>query len=699
MKTPALSAAALAMTLGTAHGADHTDPFLWLEEVESEQALTWVKKQNASTNDILTHHPSYPTFYQDSLDVLNASDRLAYPSRRGDYYYNFWQDDTHIKGIYRRTTPDSYAKAKPEWETVIDVDALAKAEGEDWVLKGVDCYAPAYQRCMVALSRGGADATVKREFDLTTKQFIADGFSLSEAKSDITWLDNDHLLVATDFGEGTLTDSGYPRLVKKWQRGTSLKDAPVVYEGNPRSVSVGMFTLRDAHSRMTLVREGETFYRQQTFWLDKNTLRPLTLPADSEILGYFEGALFFQLKSDLHQGDTHFRQGSILSAALTDLTTEQPRYQAFLVPDTKTSIESVDFTARHIIVSELNDVSSRIRVLHKDAKGDWQQKPVELEKNTHMRVFNTSPEHDDFFVDVASFLTPPSIYRVDAQSHETRRLKSTPPKFDANDLVVEQHFATSKDGTQVPYFLVASKALKRDGKNPTLLYGYGGFEVSLTPHYSALLGKNWLEKGGVYVLANIRGGGEYGPAWHLAALKHQRHKAYQDFEAVAEDVIGKKITTPAHLGIQGGSNGGLLVGAAVTRRPELYQAVVCQVPLLDMKRFNKLLAGASWMAEYGNPDTEADWAYLKTYSPYHNLSQDTAYPRVLFTTSTRDDRVHPAHARKMVAKMQAMGHDVLYYENMEGGHAGASNNATRAAMYARTYTYLASQLALRTDND
>lgn len=693
-KTKCLSAAALAMTVASAHGAEQADPYLWLEDVESKDALEWVKKHNGQTDAYLEKKSQYDAFYDDSLAVLNAQDRLAYPTRRGTFYYNFWQDDTHVKGIYRRTSAQSYAQKAPEWETVIDIDALAQHEQKDWVLKGVDCYAPDYQRCMVALSLGGADATVKREFDMVDKAFVHDGFTLPEAKSGTTWLDHDHLLVATDFGPDSLTDSGYPRTIKQWQRGTPLSEATTLYQGATDSVSVSTMTLRDSHSRVTLIAEGMTFYSQKLFWLNADDLVPLALPADSEVMGYFEGQLFFQLKSDYRQGERTFPQGSVVYASMTELAKPTPGYQLLVKPTASASIEALDVTAEYLVVSWLNDVTSQIQLFRPQDTGQWHTQTVAIEDNATLSVFNATPEHHDFFVDVASFLIPPSIYQVTPERQDPRVIKSTKAKFNADDLQVTQQFATSKDGTAIPYFIVAKKSLDLDQSHPTLLYGYGGFEVSLTPHYSAVTGKNWLEKGGVYVLANIRGGGEYGPAWHQAALKDQRHKAYEDFEAVAEALIASKITSPAHLGIQGGSNGGLLVGATAMRRPDLYNAVVCQVPLLDMRRFNQLLAGASWMAEYGNPDNDADWAYIRTYSPYHNIKAETAYPRIFFTTSTRDDRVHPGHARKMVAKMQEMGHDVLYFENMEGGHAGASNNTTRAKMLARTYTYLADQLGM-----
>ncbi|KLV03707.1 prolyl oligopeptidase [Photobacterium aquae] len=688
-----LLAASIAMLGAGGAVSAEQDPFLWLEEVESEQALSWVKQQNGVTQAYLQKGDNYQQVFEDSLAILNAEDKLAYPRLLGGYYYNFWQDSDHVKGIYRRTSPEEYRKPNPKWETVIDVDALAKAEKTDWVYKGMECLEPDNTRCLVSLSRGGADATVVREFDLSSKRFVTDGFVLPEAKSQVSWFDHNHLLVATDYGEGSLTDSGYPRQVKLWRRDTQLAEAKPLYEGAVESVSASGYTLHDRHGQIALIREGTSFYTSKNFLLDeKQQLHALAIPDDATVGGYFDGKLFFQLKSDTENYGQTLVQGSIVYAPVDELIKEKPRYQKFVAPTPHASIEGLHFTANHILVTWLEDVTSKLAIYSPAKDGGWQAKQLPLGDNGSLYAFNANSQSDHFFIDYSSFLLPASIYDVDAETAQVSLLKSAPAKFAADDMVSEQFFATSKDGTKVPYFVIHKKALKLDGNNPTLLYGYGGFEVSLTPYYSAIIGKNWLEKGGVYVLANIRGGGEYGPAWHRAALKHHRHKAYEDFEAIAEDLIARKITSPAHLGIQGGSNGGLLMGAAVTRRPDLYNAVVCQVPLLDMKRFHKLLAGASWMAEYGDPDLASDWDYLKTYSPYHNVHKETAYPKVLFTTSTRDDRVHPAHARKMVALMQAQGHDVLYYENLEGGHAGASNNNTRAEMYSQIYSYLYDRL-------
>ncbi len=672
------------------------DKFIWLEDVEGAKPMEWVKQHNAISSKSVKSYSKFDELVNNGLEIYNSKERIPYASRRGDYLYNFWKDETHTRGIYRRTTMEEYVKAEPKWETVLDIDALGKKEGVNWVYKGMSCQYPENIRCLVSLSRGGADAVEVREFDLSSKAFVPKSekpFFLSEAKSDLSWIDKDHVFVGTDFGgdEG-VTDSGYPKVVKLWTRGTDLSDAKMVYSGDQKSVSIGAYVIYDDKTPLNLVYESKTFYTSNKSVYQDGKLITLPLPDDASIQGYFNSNLYIELKSDLTDNGKTFKQGTIVFTPINALLQQKPEYKVFVEPTSTASISGLSFTKSAIFVNWLDNVRSKLVRYQSNGKGNWKQDVVPFESNGAISVFDVEQDSDDFFVTYTSFLEPSSLYRVNGSNLSINKVKAMPQQFKAEKFKTEQHFATSKDGTKVPYFVVMAKNTQFDGKNPTLLYGYGGFEVSLRPSYSALTGKNWLEQGGVYVLSNIRGGGEYGPAWHQAALKKNRHKAYEDFEAIAEELISRKITSSKHLGIQGGSNGGLLMGAAFTRRPDLYKAVVCQVPLLDMKRFNKLLAGASWMGEYGNPDIADEWDYIKTYSPYHNLKKDTHYPKVFFTTSTRDDRVHPAHARKMVAKMEDMGIDVLYYENIEGGHAGAADNTQAAQLRAMTYAYLMQQL-------
>ena len=668
------------------------DPFLWLEEVEGEKALAWVEERNAESHAALTGHPAFARTEADTLAILEADDRLVVGRWRGDWMYDFWQDAAHPRGIYRRASVASYLAGKPVWDTVLDLDALAEKERKSWVWKGMALRRPDYGRGLLRLSDGGSDAVVVREFDLESRQFVDGGFELPEAKGGLGWIDDDTVFVDTDFGPGTLTDSGYPRVVKRWRRGKPLSEAEAIFEGRQSSVSVDAEREHYGEVDLDWVYHETTFYTAERYLLQGAELTHLDLPDTARIHTLFDGQLLVELKRDRTLGGTEYVQGTVLSIPLADLQAGKPTYSVFFAPTETTSLSYVTRTRSHVLAVVMEDVRDHLLRFRRE-DGAWVREEIAFPGQGTLWLSNTDVERDRFMVSHESFLRPTTLYLVDAQTLEKTVVDQAPERFDAAPYASEQHFATSQDGTRVPYFLVGPKDLVKNGKNRTLLYGYGGFRIAQRPHYLGALGRNWLARGGVYVLANIRGGGEYGPRWHDAALKERRHKAFEDFEAIAEDLIARKITSPRHLGIQGGSNGGLLVGACFTRRPDLFGAVVCRAPLLDMRRFNHLLAGASWMAEYGNPDLPEDWAFLETYSPYHNLSAEKTYPRVLFTTSTRDDRVHPGHARKMVARMRSLGHPVLYYENTEGGHAGAVNARQRAHAAALVTTFLLTELA------
>ena len=673
------------------------DPFLWLEEVQGERALAWVRERNAVSQKELTARPEYAPLRTQLLDVLNAKDRIPYVSRRGDWLYNLWQDEAHKRGLWRRTTLADYRKAKPHWETVLDIDALAKAEGENWVWGGAHCLGPEHRHCLLSLSRGGADARVLREFDTVTRRFVDDGFKLPEAKSDVDWIDADTIYVATDFGPGSMTDSGYPRVVKRWRRGTPLSDAVTVFEGQPQDVSVHVSLDRAPGYERTLFVRSLDFYRRESFLKQGDQLVRLDIPSDAS-LGFMRDSLLLQTRSELVAGEQTFSAGSLLVADAAGYLAGERKLRALFTPTATRSLEGYTTTRDHVIVNVLDNVASKLEQWRKHA-GEFGFSEVKAPfpgtlgvTSLHDELVPDDPLADNYLLTYTDFLTPDSLLLARAGNDARELLKSRRPLFDADGMRVEQRFATSKDGTRVPYFIVWPKGAQADADNPTLLYGYGGFEISLNPAYSAAFGRAWHQRGGVRVVANIRGGGEFGPAWHQSALKSNKQRSYDDFIAVAEDLIAQKVTRARRLGIMGGSNGGLLVGAVFTQRPELFNAVVCQVPLLDMRRFNVLLAGASWMAEYGNPDLPDEWAFIAPYSPYHSVKPGVAYPRILFTTSTRDDRVHPAHARKMVARMLAQGHEVLYYENIEGGHGGAADNEQRAHLQALEFSYLWEQL-------
>ncbi|MEO6928971.1 MAG: prolyl oligopeptidase family serine peptidase [Casimicrobiaceae bacterium] len=665
------------------------DPYLWLEATDDAKALDWVKARNAETVARYAATPSFAALRDRILEVMDSSGRIPLVQKHGDYYYNFWRDGQHPLGLWRRTTLVEYRKAHPRWDVVIDVDALAAVENEKWVWHGADCLRPDYRRCLVSLSRGGADAVVVREFDVKTRVFVSGGFTLPEAKSDVGWVDADNLYVATDFGQGSLTRSGYPRIVKSWRRGTPLSDATLVYEVGEDDLAAAAYRdhtpgfVRDFVVRQIAFYNTEKFLRTQG-----GALQRIEVPNDAIIQVHREW-LTVQLRSAWSVEGTTYPAGALLATNFDHFMAGKRVLHILFTPSDSTSLDSYSWTRHHLIVNTMHDVVSRLEVLTPVA-GKWKREPLGgAPALSTVSASSVDEEHSDaYFLSVSGFLEPATLYYGTLGTGHAAAIKHSPGFFDAAKYAVHQYFTTSKDGTRVPYFVIAARNLKLDGNNPAVLYGYGGFEISMQPRYSGTVGRAWLDKGGVFVVANIRGGGEYGPRWHLAALKGNRARAYEDFAAVAMDLTARRISAPAHLGAFGGSNGGLLVGNMLTQYPQLFGAIVCEVPLLDMKRYTHLAAGASWIAEYGDPDKPADWAYMRTFSPYQNVRAGEKYPPMLLTTSTRDDRVGPAQARKMAARMLQFGDDVSLYENIEGGHGGAADNKQAAFMAALAYTYL-----------
>jgi prolyl oligopeptidase len=667
------------------------DPYIWLEDVTGEKALDWVRAHNKLAQDKLEADPVFAQLNADLLAILDSDARIPAVAKHGDYYYNFWRDKKNPRGLWRRTTLAEYEKAEPNWDVILDLDALGAKEHENWVWGGADLLRPDYTHALIGLSRGGADARVYREFDLTKREFVADGFTLPEAKGSVGWRDIDTVYVQTNFGEGSLTDSGYPRIAKIWKRGQDLADAEYLFEGEATDMSVSAIYDDSPGFERSFVHRSIAFYNDELYYLDGDKLVQLDVP-NSASKRVFHEYLTLELRDEWEVDGHKYSAGALLVAKFDDFMAGKRQFDVVFEPTEKTALASAGFTKDYLFLNVLEDVKNRIYVCR---LGDpqWIKSPL-----VGAPAFGTvaigavdADESNDYFMTATDYLTPTTLSMGEI-GKEPRKLKALPEFFDASNLEISQHFAVSKDGTRIPYFMVAPKNLKLDGNNPTLLYGYGGFEISMQPSYSAGVGRAWTTQGGVYVVANIRGGGEYGPRWHQAALKANRLRAYMDFAAVAEDLFARKVTSPRRLGIQGGSNGGLLVGNMITLYPELMHAAVCQVPLLDMKRYNKLLAGASWMAEYGNPDKPEEWEFIRTFSPYHNVRDTQNYPAVLFTTSTRDDRVHPGHARKMMAKLESLHQNVLYYENIEGGHGGAADNKQAAFMQALAYTFLKQQL-------
>jgi prolyl oligopeptidase len=680
---------------GQPPGQDHDDPNLWLEEVASDAALGWVRERNAESERELTARPGYTELRTRLKTILDAKERIPYVGCHNGLFYNFWRDAEHPRGIWRRTTLDSYRDREPQWETVLDLDQLARDEDENWVWAGVSTLKPGGMRALVSLSRGGGDAHVVREFDLAGRQFVAGGFTLPEAKSSTAWIDIDTLFVATDFGDGSMTSSGYPRIVKEWKRGTPLEAAATVYEAAPDDLSASAWHDPTPGHEHDFVQRQIGFYSSEIFLRRGGQLVKLPKPDDANAFTVRDQVVV-ELRSDWTTGTATWPQGSLLAMDFERFMAGEQAFEALFTPSPTMSLDGVSATRSTILLTILDKVTNRIVELTRSGKY-WRRRDIATPGMGALGISSVDEfASDQYFLTVTDFLTPSTLYLCEAGSESVSNarqpLKAMPAFFDASPFTVKQFAAKSKDGTMVPYFVVIGKDAQQDGSNPTLLYGYGGFEVSLTPFYSGITGAAWLEQGGVYVLANIRGGGEFGPGWHQGALKEKRQNAFDDFIAVAQDLIRRNITSPQHLGIMGGSNGGLLVGAVLTQRPDLFNGVVCQVPLLDMRRYHQLLAGASWMGEYGDPDDPAEWDVIRQYSPYQNVFAEKQYPRVFFTTSTRDDRVHPGHARKMAAQMREQGHDVLYWENTEGGHAGAANNEQTATMWALTYTFLLMQI-------
>jgi len=677
---------------GTA--ADETDdPHRWLEEVTGARQLQWVRERNAESEAALAAAATFRDLEGRILAILDSREKIPYVTRIGDRYYNFWRDAAHQRGLWRRTTLDEYRKPEPAWETVLDLDALAEAEGENWVWHGVTVLEPEDRFCLVALSRGGADADVVREFDLERREFVPGGFALPEAKSRVAWRGRDGLFVASDFGPGSLTASGYPRTVREWARGTTLDSAPTIYEGKPEDMSVHAWRDPTPGFEREFVHRQITFYTSELFLRRAGRLLRIDKPDDASAAVHREWLLLELRSAWTVAGQTH-PAGALLAVDLERFLAGDRGCDVLFKPGPRTSLVAFAPSRKHVLLTTLDNVRNRLFVLTPGADG-WRREP--LPGVPDIGTASVQPvddlESDDYFLITSSPVQPATLALGTAGAAAAPEpLKQSPAFFKTAGLEVSQHEAVSRDGTRVPYFQIGPAAWPADGSTPTLLYGYGGFEIPLVPGYDAVTGAAWLERGRVHVIANIRGGGEFGPAWHQAALKEKRPRAYEDFIAVAEDLVARKVTSPAHLGIKGGSNGGLLVGNIFAMRPELFGAVLCQVPLLDMRRFHVLLAGASWVGEYGDPDKPEEWAFIRGFSPYHTVARGRSYPPILITTSTRDDRVHPGHARKMTARLRDFGAPVLYYENIEGGHGGAADNRQRAFMDALGWTFLGREL-------
>jgi prolyl oligopeptidase len=693
---PALTpSASVASAVPSAPPPPSDDDLRYFEEVTGDRSLAFARAHDAISEKELTSQPGFRALEERLLAIYGSKERIPSPNIQNDALRNFWTDSDNPRGLWRQTTFVDYKKPKPAWTLLLDVDALGKSENESYVYKGGPCLHPLKKKCLVRLSKGGGDAVVVREFDVDKKTFVKDGFVLPEAKSRTSWKDENTVFVGTDFGPGSLTKAGYPRFAKEWKRGTPLDTATTVFEVGEGDISATCSRDFDHEHKYDFCQRTIDFENTEVFWLRDGKRVRLDKPNDADA-DTWDDELLLRLRSDWAVGGTTYKKGSLLAANLEAFVRGERSFAVLFEPTKQSSLHSWAGSKTHLFLNVLVDVKNQVFTLSR-RQGDtkttrWTEaRLAESAGSIGIQPFEPN-RSDDVFLWLEDFTVPPTLQLWSTATGKRESLKQGPAFFSAAGLEVSQHFAISKDGTRIPYFEVGRK--DRSRAVPTLLEAYGGFEISLEPHYAGGVGAAWLEKGGVYVQANLRGGGEYGPAWHEAAMKHARQNAYDDLAAVAEDLVKRGVTTSKMLGITGASNGGLLTSVMLTQRPELFGAIVSKVPLTDMRRYNKLLAGASWMSEYGDPDIAEDWAALAKYSPLHNVKRDAPYPPMFFTTSTKDDRVHPAHARKMVAKLEALGYAPLYYENIEGGHGGAADVKQRAYVDALVYTFLASRLGL-----
>lgn len=692
--------AALLALSGAVVGAQTTEPadkYQWLEEVSSERSMAWVKAENERSAKVLEADARFSELQAEALTLLESPDRLATPDLIGEDVLNTWQDAGHVNGILRRTTLADYQTEHPHWQTLLDYDALGKQDNEKWVAHGRVCLYPGDELCMVELSSGGEDAATLREFNLKTGRFVEGGFVLPRSKQGVSWLDKDTLLVTRDWGSGTMTKSGYPFVAKRWKRGESLDQASEVFRGSESDVRVDGLVLNDGdgHQAAILYR-GLNFFERETLLVTSEGPKKMALPAKVDLGGLVGGQLIATINQDWAPEGQHTKlpQGSVISLDLEDVTKDPIHLKPAIVfrPTSSEFAQDVNTTKDHLLLTTLDNVQGRAYVYTRSKTGSWGRKPLPVPANQTVGIVTTNWTDNKFFLSLTGFLTPSSLWLGDAGDNTLKMAKSLPSQFDGSKDMVEQRAAVSKDGTRVPYFVVRRKEIRFDGTNPTLLTAYGGFQISETPSYSPVAGKLWLERGGVFVVANIRGGGEFGPAWHESGLKTHRQRIYDDFAAVGQDLIARKVTSPRRLGIMGGSNGGLLMGVEMNQHPDMWNAIVIQVPLLDMLRFEHIAAGASWVGEYGSVSVPEERTFLASISPYNQLNPNVTYPEPLIFTTTKDDRVGPVHARKFAAKMEEFRKPFFYEEITEGGHGAGADLKERAQTSAMEYIYLIKKL-------
>ncbi|WP_205954045.1 MULTISPECIES: prolyl oligopeptidase family serine peptidase [Pantoea] len=642
-----------------------------LELINDESALSWVNSQNHITLEKFCNTESFFKRKDIYLKCYNDNSNIPWVTHYGDKVYNFWQDENNPRGKWRRSDEKSYLLGEPEWEIILDLDALNENEQSNLIFNYAQLLYPKFEKALIYLSHGG-DACEIREFDLIKKEFIADGFYLPESKSSVSWYDENTLLLSLDYDEESLTSSCYPRCVYKWKRNTSPTESILIYSGEKSDLAVSSWHVFHPGYEKTIICRQIDFYRSCIYILKGgNELKQLEIPHDAYCDFFFQW-LIIRLSSSWVIKEKCYLAGSLLVIDTNNFINGEREFSVLFEPQYNVTLQGFSFTRDYIILNLTRDVVGTVNVL-KAIDGDWIKfQEIKLPNFTNAWAAGISLESNSFQLISNGFLQPCCLSYGDLDNQSKEIIFRDPDFFDSDSFDVSQHFSNSLDGTRIPYFQIANKELKLTGENATLIYGYGGFEVSLVPEYIGAKGLTWLNEGGVYVVANIRGGGEYGPQWHQAALKKNRNLAYEDFSSIAYDLIRRKVTSKGKLAAQGGSNGGLLIGNMLTDYPDLFSALVCEFPLLDMLNYTKWLVGSSWIAEYGDPNIDEEKEWLKKYSPFHKISCDEKYPAVLFITGTFDDRVSPAHARRMVALMQEKGHkDVWFYEEPNVGHSGA----------------------------
>ena len=661
----------------------YEDPYLWLEEINGEKAIEWVKEQNAVSAHKIEASPLFDSIKERILNSYNDKDKIAYPKIAGEYVYNLWKDENNQRGVWRRMPIDDFIKNQSNWEVVLDIDRLSEKENKKWVFKGVEWLKPNNEICLLFLSDGGSDKNDMREFNAKSKEFVTNGFNHPESKDGASWIDENTLLIYRDFGEGTLTTSGFAKTVRIWKRGSNIENAETVFEIDSTNMKASSYVYNDGDVVHPILIN-DNISTIEYYYLTNAKKIKLSVPPDAIMYGIFKNEMLLFLKSDWNTGSKLLSSGSLISLNIPDNINGVNSVRTIFSPNSKSSFADVAVSKDFITLNVMENVQNKL-VKYSILNNEWVGESVDIPDLGSIKLFSSDVQTNNVFFLYSNLITPTTLYYLNRS--KVQAIKTLKKEFDTDGLEINQYFAKSKDGTQIPYFIVHKSNLKYDGNNPTIIYAYGGFKVSIQPGYDKNAGIAWLERGGVYVKANIRGGGEYGPAWHTSAIKENRQNAFDDLYAVSEDLISRNITSPKKLGLRGASNGGLLVGVAYTQRPDLYNAIVCEIPLLDMKRFSKLLVGSSWISEYGDPDIPEDWEYIRKYSPYHNIREDTKYPEIFFITSTKDDRVHPGHTRKMAMKLNKMGYPYLYHEKIEGGHGLGSTNEQIADSWARIYTF------------